>query len=62
MSEKKSMIRVEEIENHIFLIRGHKVMLSIDLAELYGVEPRVLIQAGEPTDKGSFSVASVAPW
>ena len=45
MSENRSMIRVEEIENHIFLIRGHKVMLSIDLAELYGVEPRVLNQA-----------------
>jgi hypothetical protein len=45
MSENKSMIRVEEIENHIFLIRGHKVMLSIDLAGLYGVEPRALNQA-----------------
>ncbi len=33
------------IENRIFLIRGHKVMLSPHLAELYGVFPKVLIQA-----------------
>ena len=33
------------VENLIYLIRGHKVMLSHDLAALYGVETRVLIQA-----------------
>ena len=36
---------VEVIEQKIFLIRGHKVMLSPDLAQLYQVEPRVLVQA-----------------
>jgi len=36
---------MEVIEKQIFLIRGHKVMLSQDLARLYGVEPKVLIQA-----------------
>jgi len=35
----------EVIENKIFFIRGHKVMLSIHLASLYGVEIRALIQA-----------------
>jgi hypothetical protein len=39
------LIPAEIIEGKIYLIRGHKVMLSIDLAELYGVEPRALIQA-----------------
>ncbi|MBI5178730.1 MAG: ORF6N domain-containing protein [Nitrospinae bacterium] len=39
------MIPLERIENRIFLLRGLKVMLSMDLAELYGVEPRVLVQA-----------------
>ena len=39
------MIPVERIERKIFLLRGQKVMLSPHLAELYGVEPRVLIQA-----------------
>lgn len=34
-----------QIEDKIFLIRGQKVMLSTDLAQLYGVEPRVLVQA-----------------
>ena len=36
---------IEMIERHIYLIRGLKVMLSNHLAELYSVEPRVLIQA-----------------
>jgi ORF6N domain len=35
----------ERIERRILLIRGQKVMLSTDLAELYGVAPRVLVQA-----------------
>lgn len=41
----KGIIPVEVIERKIYLIRGEKVMLSSDLAELYGVEPKVLIQA-----------------
>ena len=41
----KEIIPVEIIERKIYLIRGHKVMLSSDLSELYGVEPKVLIQA-----------------
>lgn len=32
------------IEKHIFLIRGHKVMLDFHLAELYGISTRVLKQ------------------
>jgi hypothetical protein len=41
----KTLIPVEIIEQRILLIRGQKVMLSTDLAELYLVEPRVLVQA-----------------
>ncbi len=33
------------IERRIFIVRGHKVMLDRDLAELYEVETRVLNQA-----------------
>ncbi len=40
-----SLIALETIERHIFLIRGQKVMLSTHLAELYDVETRVLNQA-----------------
>ena len=36
---------IEIIEKKIYLIRNQKVMLSVDLAELYGVETRVLNQA-----------------
>ena len=42
---KSSVIPVERIETKILLIRGHKVMLDASLAELYGVETRVLVQA-----------------
>ena len=38
-------IQPELIESSIYLIRGQKVMLSMHLAELYEVEPRMLIQA-----------------
>jgi len=41
----KSLVPNERIEQSILLIRGHKVMLDRDLAELYGVETRVLVQA-----------------
>ncbi|MCD6192492.1 MAG: ORF6N domain-containing protein, partial [Candidatus Aminicenantes bacterium] len=40
-----AVVPVELIEKKIYLIRGHKVMLSTDLAKLYGVEVRVLVQA-----------------
>lgn len=40
-----SLPTLEKIERRVFLIRGHRVMLSTDLADLYAVEPRVLVQA-----------------
>ena len=39
------LVPTERIEKHIYLLRGHKVMLSTDLAELYGVAPKALVQA-----------------
>jgi len=39
------IIPLETIERRILLIRGQKVMLDRDLAQLYGVETRVLNQA-----------------
>ena len=39
------VVTVEGIQKRIFLLRGQKVMLSMDLAELYGVEARALVQA-----------------
>jgi len=41
----KDLVPQEVIENKIYLIRGHKVMLSTQLAKLYGVKVKVLIQA-----------------
>jgi phage regulator Rha-like protein len=45
MGKTKSSVPAERIEQAILLIRGKKVMLDRDLAELYGVEIRVLNQA-----------------
>ena len=41
----KAVIPRERIERHILLIRGEKVMLDADLAELYGVETGTLVRA-----------------
>jgi len=41
----ESIVPAELIERRIYLIRGQKVMLSSDLAEMYSVETRVLNQA-----------------
>lgn len=38
-------IQPQQIERRILLVRGQRVMLSPDLAELYEVAPRVLIQS-----------------
>jgi hypothetical protein len=45
MADKRAIIRLERIESQIFFIRGQKVMLDTDLARLYEVETRVLVQA-----------------
>jgi hypothetical protein len=39
------MENLQIIKDRIYLVRGQKVMLSSDLAELYGVETKVLNQA-----------------
>lgn len=47
MTKKNRIVLIpeEKIMNQIYNIRGHKVMLDVDLAELYGVENRALKQA-----------------
>jgi ORF6N domain len=39
------LIPLEKIESKILLIRGKKVLLDSDLAELYGVETGALVRA-----------------
>lgn len=39
------VVPVDPVAQKIYLVRGHKVMLDRDLAELYGVETRALNQA-----------------
>lgn len=45
MSNALVRIPVEHVEKAILLIRGEKVILDTDLAALYDVETRVLLQA-----------------
>ena len=45
MPKLTAIMPIERIESGILVIRGHKVMLSTQLAKLYGVEPRALVQA-----------------
>jgi len=42
---QQSLVPQERIENLIILVRGQKVMLDQDLATLYGVETRKLVQS-----------------
>ena len=45
MTASDSVIPIQRIAAQIYLIRGEKVMLDSDLAELFGVETRALNQA-----------------
>ncbi len=45
MIHERTLIPAGRIENSILLIRGEKVILDEDLAFLYGVPTKVLIQA-----------------
>jgi ORF6N domain-containing protein len=42
---RRAAIPIERITQAILLIRGHKVMLDADLAQLYGVETKALNRA-----------------
>jgi hypothetical protein len=44
-NQKSTALALATLEDQILIMRGHKVMLSTDLAGLYGVEPRALVQA-----------------
>jgi hypothetical protein len=43
--QMRVLVPSEVVEKRILLLRGHKVMLDSDLAELYGVTTKVLVQA-----------------
>ena len=45
MPNSQSLIPTERIERSILLIRGQKVLLDNDLASLYGVETKRLVEA-----------------
>jgi hypothetical protein len=48
-SHRKDSLNLPElsgaIEHRIYSLRGQRVMLSFDLSALYGVQPKVLVQA-----------------
>jgi hypothetical protein len=44
-TKTQAIVPAEKIESSILLIRGHRVMLDSDLAGLYGVTTKALVQA-----------------
>lgn len=44
-SKTPALVPVERITQSILILRGHKVLLDADLAALYGVATKVLLQA-----------------
>ena len=45
MSHAERQAAISAVQSRIVLLRGERIMLSSVLADLYGVEPRVLMQA-----------------
>ena len=45
MAKSQSPERIHSIAGAIFVVRGHRVLLDSNLAALYGVDTRVLLQA-----------------
>jgi hypothetical protein len=43
--ELQALVTEQKILNRIYVVRGEKIMLDRDLAELFGIETRVLKQA-----------------
>ena len=74
LSYSGNLARLEVKEKTILLIRQQKVMLDADLAELYGVETKILVRAAKrnidrfPTDfmfqlsKEEFDWAFIISW
>lgn len=50
-AKEKSIIPIEVVSQRIFFIRGQKVMLDADLAELYEIPVKVLLQAVKRNSK-----------
>ncbi len=45
MARKNAMVPAERVAQSILLIRGQKVLLDADLAQMYDVETKMLLQA-----------------
>ena len=43
--KSKAVVAAKDVASVILILRGHRVLLDEDLARLYGVETRVLVQA-----------------
>jgi hypothetical protein len=44
-SNSQAIMPLSQIEKSIYLLRSQRIMLSTDLAAMYDVEPRALMQA-----------------
>jgi len=55
----KKEIEVGVVATKILLIRDRKVMLDCDLAEMYGVKTKVLLQSVKRMRKGSRKILCI---
>ena len=55
---KTQLVIVEPIGNSIHVVRGQSVLLDVDLAALYGVETKVLLQAVKRNLERTFRTPS----
>ena len=44
MGDTTELRTLESIKTHVYMIRGHQVMLDVDLAEIYGYELKAMNQ------------------
>ncbi|OGP98740.1 MAG: hypothetical protein A2026_22185 [Deltaproteobacteria bacterium RBG_19FT_COMBO_46_12] len=61
MAGQKTIIPIGQIEQRILLIRGQKIMLDVDLADLYGtttkwLNEQIVFTAGK--DEGNFVITA----
>ena len=49
--KKKEIIKIEQVEEKILMLRGVRVILDADVAKLYGVETKVINQAVKNNQK-----------
>ena len=60
MAKSKALVKVGKIQQRILLIRGEKVIIDADLAELTALPLRLLTKPSAATPAGSLPISCFA--